>query len=180
MVLPYVPKGQTPAVRPLSNAAPRTPSTPHWMAPPSAQNDEPGPPVYDPQLIQQMQAGLRSLSEASHNPHDPAELVELAMVVARSVIDSELQTSPGLLRQRVDAAIEHLATQEEKRVRMNASLAQQLGEPPRGVTFVIDETLSPGALLVETAVRTLDLSWEGHLQRFEAELRRALHEEKAA
>ncbi len=180
MPIPFIKDGNEPQVRPLRKVKERVASRPSWMLSAEPATD-PNVVEFDPELLHQMQNSLRLLAEASQpTPKDPNEIVDLAFMVARSVLHEELQSHPEALKQRVEVALEHLGTAQSKRVRLHPALAKELGDPPEGVSFIIDDAMQPGAILVESAERSLDVSWDNQLERFESELRRSLEEERAA
>jgi flagellar assembly protein FliH len=102
-----------------------------------------------------------------------ADMLQLALAIARRVLRRELAIDSEALHGLVLAALEKLAMQELSRVRVHPSQAaavsailRQAGGAP-SVEVVPDPALEPGAALFETSRGTLDASVETQLQEIE-------------
>lgn len=102
-----------------------------------------------------------------------ADVVKLALAIARRVLRRELAVDPDALRGLVMAALEKTESQEIHRVRVHpthaALLASCLGEAAgrRQVEIVADATREPGLLVFETERGNLDASVEAQLVEVE-------------
>jgi len=102
-----------------------------------------------------------------------ADLIQLALAIARRILHRELAVDPDALRGLVQAALEKLQEQEICRVRVHPSqealLRSLLQRHPlaRGVEFLPDPTLDRGAAVFETARGNLDASVETQLREIE-------------
>ncbi len=97
-----------------------------------------------------------------------AELVELALGIARRVLRRELTVDPGALEALVQAALGKLPARDIRGVRVHPELedAVRRGLARAGradLALAADATLAPGALLVETTRGHLDASLETQL-----------------
>jgi len=102
-----------------------------------------------------------------------ADLVKLALAIARRILHRELAADPDALRGLVQAALDKLQAQEICRVRVNPSqeaLLRSLLErhsQARGVEFLSDPALDRGAVVFETVRGNLDASVETQLREIE-------------
>ena len=102
-----------------------------------------------------------------------ADLVRLALEIARRVVRREIAVDPDALRGLVTAALEKLRGQDISRVKVHPShaalLAACLKQAPGGntVEVVADSSREPGAVIFETARGNLDASVDAHLQEIE-------------
>lgn len=98
-----------------------------------------------------------------------AEVVKLAIAIARRVLHRELTVDADALLGIVKAALEKLDTRELHRVRIHPESAQSLGQQlermglPSRVEVVADPSLERGAVILETARGALDASIETQL-----------------
>jgi flagellar assembly protein FliH len=97
-----------------------------------------------------------------------AELLELALAIARRILHREISVDPSALAGLVKAALEKLAAQEIQRIRIHPelepALRRALQEEGRGGLEVLaDATVEPGGLRFETARGQLDSSIETQL-----------------
>jgi flagellar assembly protein FliH len=115
--------------------------------------------------LSRLRAGLRKEAEA--------DVVKLALAIARRVLRRELAVDPDALRGLVLAALEKLESQEINRVRIHPSqaalLAACLGKLAGGarVEVVADGAREPGDVVFETQRGNLDASVETQLQEVE-------------
>jgi flagellar assembly protein FliH len=102
-----------------------------------------------------------------------ADLVRLALEIARRVVRREIAVDPDALRGLAAAALEKLRGQDISRVKVHPShaalLAACLKQAPGGntVEVVADASREPGALIFETARGNLDASVDAQLQEIE-------------
>jgi flagellar assembly protein FliH len=102
-----------------------------------------------------------------------ADMVKLAVAIARRVIRRELAVDPEALHGLVLGALEKLQAQEISRVRVHpsqtAAVAGLLRERPGGtaVEVVADGSGDPGAAVFETVRGNLDASVESQLGEIE-------------
>ena len=102
-----------------------------------------------------------------------ADLVRLALEIARRVVRREMAIDPDALRGLVTAALEKLRGQDISRVKVHPShaalLAACLKQAPGGntVEVVADSSREPGAIIFETARGNLDASVDAQLQEIE-------------
>ncbi len=111
-----------------------------------------------------MRARLRREAEA--------DLVQLALAIARRVLRREVAVDPEALHGLVLAGLEKLQSQEKCRVRVHSShaaaLAARLGETGcQGVEIAPDARCEPGAVVFETERGNLDASVESQLREIE-------------
>jgi|ERR1039458_2671563 flagellar assembly protein FliH len=106
--------------------------------------------------------------------HDAeADLVQLAVQIARRVIRREIAVDPDALRGLVTAALEKLQGQDISRVKVHPShaalLAACLKQASGGntVEVVADASREPGTVIFETARGNLDASVDAQLQEIE-------------
>jgi len=121
-------------------------------------------------VLEKLAAGIQEI--ASLRPRlqreAQAELVALALAIARRILHRELSVDPAALDGLVGSALEKLAGQEICRVRLHpeleAGVRQALARAGRsGLEVRADATLERGAVLVETSRGRLDASLETQL-----------------
>jgi len=97
-----------------------------------------------------------------------ADLVQLALAIARRVLRRELAVDPDALHGLAIAALEKLQGQEISRVKVHPSQAARLGECLQKagvrVEVVADPSREPGAAIFETAQGNLDASVDAQLE----------------
>ena len=102
-----------------------------------------------------------------------ADLLRLALEIARRVVRREIAVDPDALRGLVTAALEKLRGQDIARVKVHPShaalLAACLKQAPGGntVEVVADPSREPGAVIFETARGNLDASVDTQLREIE-------------
>ena len=102
-----------------------------------------------------------------------ADVVKLAIAIARRVIRRELAVDPDALQGLVLAALEKLQMQEIKSVRVHASqvaaISVLLRDRPGGAAIEVtaDPSADPGAAVFETSRGNLDASVESQLCEIE-------------
>jgi len=102
-----------------------------------------------------------------------ADLVRLALEIARRVVRREIAVDPDALRGLVTAALEKLQGQDIARVKIHPShaalLAACLKQAPGGnaVEVVADPSRQPRAVIFETARGNLDASVDAQLREIE-------------
>jgi flagellar assembly protein FliH len=114
--------------------------------------------------IGSMRARLRREAEA--------DVVQLALAIARRVLRRELAVDPEALRGLALAAMEKLQAQEIRRVRTHPSHAALLSAVLREKTgaeieVVADPSREPGSVVFETTRGNLDASVESQLREIE-------------
>jgi flagellar assembly protein FliH len=121
-------------------------------------------------MLEKLAAGIREIAGLRpcllREAH--ADLVELSLAIARRILHRQLSVDPGALDGIVGAALEKLAAQEIRRIRvhpeMEPGIRRALEHAGRGgLALTADGTLAPGALLVETNRGKLDASLETQL-----------------
>jgi flagellar assembly protein FliH len=102
-----------------------------------------------------------------------ADMVELALAIARRILRRELAVDPEALRGIARAALERLQPRDLCRVRMHpsdaAALSSCLQEAAAGarVEIVSDASRAPGTLIFETDRGNMDASLESQLGEIE-------------
>jgi len=115
--------------------------------------------------LARMRARLRHEAEA--------DLVKLALAIARRILRRELSVDPDALDGLVFAALDKLQGQEIARVRVHpaqaGTLTTALRKTPAGaaVEVVPDPSREPGSVIFETTRGNLDASMESQLQEIE-------------
>jgi flagellar assembly protein FliH len=105
-----------------------------------------------------------------------AEVVELAIAIARRVLHRELTLDPEAVHGLVKAAFERIGSRELSRVRVHpgqSALIHALVEkacPERRIELAVDPALGPGDVIFETERGDLDASVDSQLE----EIRRGL------
>lgn len=110
-----------------------------------------------------------------------AQLVDLAIAVARKVIQAELATDPTLVRQCVQAALRAIGDSPLAVLHLNpediellqdvwTELRQRFGEG--GLQIVPDARIQRGGCIVDTEARTVDAQIESRLAEIERRFRR--------
>jgi flagellar assembly protein FliH len=102
-----------------------------------------------------------------------ADLVKLALAIARRILHRELAVDPEAMRGLIQAALEKLQSQEIYRVRIHPSqealVRSMLEHSPqaRSLQFQSDPALEHGAAVFETTRGNLDASVETQLREIE-------------
>jgi len=102
-----------------------------------------------------------------------ADLVKLALAIARRILRRELSVDPDALSGLVFSALDKLQGQEIIRVRVHpaqaAAVTAGLRKSPAGATVEVlsDPSREPGVILFETPRGNLDASLESQLQEIE-------------
>lgn len=102
-----------------------------------------------------------------------ADLVHLAVAIARRILRRELTLDPEAIGGLVHAALQRLAGQEISRVRVHPELAAAVsralaeGQGAPRADVVADARLEPGAVIFETERGDLDASVETQLAEIE-------------
>lgn len=123
------------------------------------------------QAAERMAAALADLAVFRSRFRHEAEqqIVDLALAVARKILDRELHVDPEVLLGVVKAALAKLSLREVVEIRVNpahGSLVQAyLSRNVQGVEIRVqpDPSLEPGAVLIETARGAIDASVETQL-----------------
>jgi flagellar assembly protein FliH len=111
-----------------------------------------------------------------------AEMIRLALAIARRVLRRELAIDPEALHGLVLGALEKLQGQEISRVRVHPSHAGLVANCLRqistaNVEVVPDPSREPGTVIFETQRGNLDASVESQLQEIERGLADRLHKQ---
>ncbi len=113
-----------------------------------------------------------------------ADLVHLAIAVARRILNRELASDPQAITALVDAALAKLRAQEPCRIRVHpdhkAALAAGLASAGARIEVVGDPALSRGDAILETARGDLDASAETQLAEIERGLTDRLQQRRHA
>jgi flagellar assembly protein FliH len=100
-----------------------------------------------------------------------AEMVKLALAIARRVLRREVSADPDALQGLVRYALEKLAGQEVSRVRVHAShaarVAAWLSQEGSGVEVIPDAGCEPGGVIFETTRGNLNASVDSQLLEIE-------------
>ncbi|MCC7156036.1 MAG: hypothetical protein IT161_15780 [Bryobacterales bacterium] len=123
------------------------------------------------QAVERMAAAVAELAGFRPRFRHEAEhqIVDLALAVARKILDRELHVDPEVLLGVVKAALAKLSLREVMEIRVNpahGNLVQAyLGRNVQGVEIRVqpDPSLEPGAVLIETARGAIDASVETQL-----------------
>src|SRR5271165_2456919 len=108
-----------------------------------------------------------------HRHEAEADVVKLALAIARRILHREVSIDPGALFGLVKAALEQMDAQEIHRVRVHpdhaASLDRHLEQIglPRRIEVVADPSLDRGAVLLESSRGTVDASAGTQLEEIE-------------
>ncbi|HUP03002.1 MAG TPA: FliH/SctL family protein [Bryobacteraceae bacterium] len=124
-------------------------------------------------------AGLR----ARFRREAEADLIALAMAIARRVLRREIAVDPEALHGLVLGALEKMQSQEIRRVKVHPSHAaavaaclKETGGPP--VEVIADAAREPGAVIFESERGNLDASVESQLREIERGLADRLRRSK--
>ena len=104
------------------------------------------------------------------------ECLEVALKVAKEVIQAELKTNTKSILSRVSKALKNLAGQSKVRVHLCAldELALAKYQFDTKVEFTKNPTLEPGKALIETICGELLVDWELHFSLLQEALRARL------
>ncbi len=126
-------------------------------------------------VIEQLARSVEDLSSlrARLRRQAEAELVHLAVTIARRILRRELSLDPEAIAGLVHAALQRLAGQEIARVRVHPELALAVrtalaeGQGVQAAEVVADARLEVGAVIFETERGNLDASVETQLAEIE-------------
>jgi len=102
-----------------------------------------------------------------------ADLLRLAIAIARRILHRELLVSPDILQSIVSVVLEKLDRQEVHRVRVHPAMAARLDQElkhlpnQRPILVTADATLGPGACIFETGRGNVDASIDSQLAEIE-------------
>jgi flagellar biosynthesis/type III secretory pathway protein FliH len=137
-------------------------------------------------VIERYLDGIRRLEEVAAQGTAPmaAEVVELAMTVAREIIGRELTANRDLLVDRLAAAFESMRGEGPLTVRLGKADASYVKKrrpdlAEAGIVVVEDETLGVGGAIVESSRRVLDASIEARLEAVRDAIRGVLGTDEA-
>ena len=107
--------------------------------------------------------------------HTQENILALALIVARRVMEREIQAAPGTVAELVEKALAHSPLDQKIRVRLNpADLTFISGEGPnqqpaetvgREVRWTPDDTVAPGGCIVEGPEHVVDGRLDTALER---------------
>jgi flagellar assembly protein FliH len=104
-----------------------------------------------------------------------ADALEVGMLVARRLLDRELESSPLALEGLVKVALRKLGEVKKVTVRLSprdhARLKELKGFDGQRITLIADPKLEPGDVMVETDTQTFDGRLSTRLEELEKELR---------
>lgn len=126
-------------------------------------------------VIEQLARSVEDLStvRARLRRQAEADLVHLAVAIARRILRRELTLDPDAIAGLVHAALQRLAGQEIARVRVHPELAVAIrtalaeGQGAQAAEVVADARLEVGAVIFETERGNLDASVETQLAEIE-------------
>jgi flagellar assembly protein FliH len=123
------------------------------------------------EVIERYLDGIRRLDEVAAQGTAPmaAEVVELAMLVAREIIGRELTVDRDRLVETLAAAFETMRSEGPLTVRLGRADAAYVRKRrpdliADGIVIVEDETIGVGGAIVESSRRVLDASVESRLE----------------
>jgi flagellar assembly protein FliH len=126
-------------------------------------------------LIERLSQTIKSISDLRPKLRREAEedLVKLSIAVARRILNRELSVDPESIQAVVRVALEKLKSREVTRVRIHSShepavrnsLAAHGGA--NHIQLIIDPTLQPGDVILETSQGSFDGSLEFQLREIE-------------
>lgn len=102
-----------------------------------------------------------------------ADVVKLAVTIARRILHREIQVDPEALLGIVRAALDRLDARELHRIRLHPDDLPRIRPEierlslPKRVEMIADPSLERGALIFETARGTLDASFETQLDEID-------------
>jgi len=102
-----------------------------------------------------------------------ADLLRLAIAIARRILHRELLVSPDILQSIISVVLQKLDRQEVHRVRVHPAVAARLDQDlknlphQRQILVVADATLGPGACIFETGRGNVDASIDSQLSEIE-------------
>ena len=131
--------------------------------------------------------GLARLERVTREASRPAatEVVGLALVVARELLQRELRVDREALVTNVETAIEAAGRESPVRVRMARADLEYIARKRKdlvdgGLQLLEDAAITPGGCVVETARRVVDATLEARLAAVETALVQALDTEAGA
>lgn len=125
-------------------------------------------------LLQKLASAIHEISEMRSRLRDDAEadLVRLAIAIARKIVGRELNVDPEAITGLVKVALEKMRVQELLRVRVNPEHTGRIGECLKrfGATqaeVIADPNVERGGVLFETSRGNFDASAETQLREIE-------------
>ncbi len=124
-------------------------------------------------ILEKMAASLGNLADLRPRLRDQAEadVVQLALAIARRILHREISVDPGAIQALVQVALERLARQEVHRVCVHpaqaAPIRAALAAHHREFQIHEDGRLEPGALIFETNRGKMDASITAQFEEIE-------------
>jgi flagellar assembly protein FliH len=126
-------------------------------------------------LLERLSASLANLAglRARIRTETEAELVRLAIAIARRILHRELTLDPDSIHGLVKAALQKVQTREIQRVRLHrdqeAFVRESLSKlmPSGSIEIIVDPALQPGDVIFESAQGDLDASIDTQLREIE-------------
>lgn len=125
-------------------------------------------------VLQKLASAIHEASELRSRLRDDAEadLVRLALAIARKIVGRELNTDPEAITGLVKAALEKMRTQELLRVRVHPEHSGRIGECLKRfgasqAEVVGDPAVDRGSVIFETSRGNFDASVETQLREIE-------------
>ncbi|MBI4877585.1 MAG: hypothetical protein HY822_23385 [Acidobacteria bacterium] len=126
-------------------------------------------------LLERLAGSLASIAalRARIRTETEAEVVRLAVAIARRVLHRELTLDPDAIQGLVKAALQKLQAREIQRVRLHSGQQAFVREtlsrlvPSGALEVVVDPGLQPGDVIFETAQGDLDASIDTQLREIE-------------
>ncbi len=136
-------------------------------------------PEFEAKELVSLTTLLQQLSQAEQAATSSPDVVALAMLVVRSVLEREPLVDPALLERAVEHGIKALRGDAPTRVRVHPLLLEHLQRQrpdleTSGVELLGDAKLGLGGCVVESRHRAFNASLEQRLERFAAALSEAL------
>lgn len=146
---------------------------------PAVAAEPPPPPAPDPEVTARMAQAIERFTELEAQLAEEPDVVELAMIVAQTILQRELETRPELVMEAVQLGLADLRGEAPTKVRVHPTMLEALTSArpdlaADGVELVADPTLGVGGCIVESAHRALDASVEERLERFRGAFAAAL------
>ena len=102
-----------------------------------------------------------------------AEVVHLALAIARKILHRESQVDPTLLAALVRMAVEHMNAGSDVSVRVRPEESAHWrtflnqGSNDKVITVIEDQSLNPGSCVLETQMGSTDFSFDAQLKEVE-------------
>ncbi|MDX2013833.1 MAG: FliH/SctL family protein [Myxococcaceae bacterium] len=152
---------------------------------PPAPSPLPPPPPVVIDHTPRLQAGLDALKLEAQRLAEQArsDALEIGVLIARRILERELATSLDPIFALIRGAVRKVGDAREIVVKVSADDHRRLQDSPGSslslgtVTLAIDETLSPGDVVVESEFHGVDARLDTRLDELRRELRASLQQD---